>query len=527
VRRLTPARLRALGAVCLLVALGSWSLASPVGSSPDEDYHLVSIWCSHGERAGLCEGLTAESARVPTPLLTDSCYAFHPAQSAACQLPMTTELVQTTRGNFAGGYPPVFYWVDGFFAGHDIGNAVVLIRIVNVVLFLAVFSAVYLLLPPGLRRAQVAGTLLTAVPLDMFLVPSLNPSSWAILSAATFLVSVLGYLTTEDRRRRLALGAMAALTLLIGAGARGDSAIYAVVAVAAALILTARASRTGLRRLIYPAVLAVIAGVAFLSVGQSASANPNNSTADHFSLGRLTRVALDVPALWIGGMGARVAKDSVDWGLGWLDTAMPAMVWVGGGCLYAAVLFYALTSAGRRRMLAAGLVGLAALLVPTYLLYVTDQYVGDFLQPRYVLPLLTMLAVTAMVRLDGAAFRLTRGHRWTVVTILAIANAVALYINIRRYVTGTDVLSWNLNRGIEWWWKIPISPMAVWVIGALAFGVGIAVLTAELTTSAKANGAAVDAPGAAAARGTAAEGPTRALTSADDPEPVTVIATAG
>ena len=32
--------------------------------------------------------------------------------------------------------------------------------------------------------------------------------------------------------------------------------------------------------------------------------------------------------------------------------------------------------------------------------------VGDYLQPRYSLPLLTILAVVAMARLDGNAFRI-------------------------------------------------------------------------------------------------------------------------
>src|SRR5262249_39476838 len=78
-------RLKVLGAVCLFVAFGGWAVASPVGSSPDEDYHLVSVWCSHGERAGICESPTADSAVVPAALLSASCFKFQPMQSAACQ----------------------------------------------------------------------------------------------------------------------------------------------------------------------------------------------------------------------------------------------------------------------------------------------------------------------------------------------------------------------------------------------------------------------------------------------------------
>ena len=52
---------------------------------------------------------------------------------------------------------------------------------------------------------------------------------------------------------------------------------------------------------------------------------------------------------------------------------------------------------------------------------------------------------------------------------LIVANAVALHTNIRRYISGLDVVDWNLNHHVEWWWDIPVSPMVIWAIGSLAF----------------------------------------------------------
>jgi hypothetical protein len=491
-RGLPVGRLKVIGAVCFLLALGSWAIASPVGASPDEDVHLVSVWCSHGARPGICESPDATSAVVPAALLSAPCYAYHPEQSAACQrqAPAQPAMVRTTKGNFTGTYPPVFYWVDGFFVGHDVSTSVITMRIANLVLFVGVFVAVYLLLPTGLRRAQIIGTLLTVVPLGMFLIPSINPSGWAILCAATFLVSVLGYLTSEDRRRRVALGVLAALALLIGAGARADAAMYAIIAIAVAVILTARSATTPTRRLAYPAALAVVAALAFLSAGQSSVVNPDASTASHFSAGRLVRDALDLPSLWAGALGAPAPFNNNlpawAWGLGWLDTAMPAVVWVGAGAVYAAVLFTATAGAGVRRMVAVGLVGLAAFLVPAYVQVLSDSPIGGWVQPRYVLPLLTMLAIVATVRLDGTAFRLTRGQRWIVLAVLAVANAAALFANVRRYVTGTDGKDWNLDRNVEWWWDSPVRPMAVCIVGVVVFGIAITLLTTDLTNTAPA-----------------------------------------
>src|SRR5262249_51256219 len=147
---------------------------------------------------------------------------------------------------------------------------------------------------------------------------------------------------------------------------------------------------------------------------------------------------------------------------------MPAAVWVGAGGVFAAVLFAAIGGAGRRTALAVGLVGLTAFIVPTYLQALSDTPVGGLIQPRYVLPLLIMLAVVATVRLDGSVFGLTRGQRWIVAGVLAVANGTALYANLRRYITGTAGKDWNLDRNMQWWWHSAIPPMAICAVGAVA-----------------------------------------------------------
>jgi hypothetical protein len=104
------------------------------------------------------------------------------------------------------------------------------------------------------------------------------------------------------------------------------------------------------------------------------------------------------------------------------------------------------------------------------------------------------------VRLDGEAFRLTGLQRTIVVALVIVGNAVALHANIKRYVVGLDGESLNLNRNLEWWWPIPLSPMMTWFIGAVAFAIGAILLTRELVVTANA----------------ADTGPTVAYPSADD-----------
>ena len=455
----------------------AWGLASPVGASPDEDFHLVSTWCGNGLRDGVCEvGTDSTSRRVSSVLPNAACFAFDSTTSAACAASASVdsegELVVSSRGNFSGDYPPVFYSVMNLFVGDDIPFSVVVMRWVNAALFVLMIAATYVASAPGLRRALLLGVAVTVVPLGMFIVPSINPSSWAVLSAATLAVSVLGYLTTEDRPRRLVLGALAAISLLIGAGARADAAMYAVIAVGAALLLAVRLSRTSLRRAIYPCVLAVLAVLAYLSAGQSSALGGGPGKA--FDIGTFASVLIDVPILWVGSVGM--------WGLGWLDTTMPAVVWVVAFGLLAATLFAGLAKMAVRQGLAVAAVGLAVWVVPAYVQYLSGTAVGSNVQPRYILPLLTLLAVITLVRADGKAFDLGTGQRWVIVGGLAGANAVALHFNLRRYVTGSDLVSLNLDAGREWWWAaLPVSPLGVWAVGALAFAGGLILLTRELT----------------------------------------------
>jgi hypothetical protein len=41
---------------------------------------------------------------------------------------------------------------------------------------------------------------------------------------------------------------------------------------------------------------------------------------------------------------------------------------------------------------------------------------------------------------------------------------------MRRYITGIDVIGWNLNKNAEWWWTVGPSPMTIWMLGTIAFG---------------------------------------------------------
>ena len=73
--------------LAFLVTVMGWALTSPVGSSPDDDYHLSSIWCAQGVRAGVCEEVPGDpmARAVPAAVVQAAdCYRFDPASIADC-----------------------------------------------------------------------------------------------------------------------------------------------------------------------------------------------------------------------------------------------------------------------------------------------------------------------------------------------------------------------------------------------------------------------------------------------------------
>ena len=458
-------------------AFSAWGLSSAVGSSPDDDFHLSSIWCGLGDRDGLCDTTGDPDTReVPRDLVIDAvCYAFDPLRSADCQGEdfgnNPTDTVETPRGNFTGLYPPVFYAVAGLAASDDVSASVIAVRVFNGALFVGLVTAAFLLVPIRLRAPLLAGVVLPIIPLGMFIVPSTNPSSWAVLSAAVLWIAVLGFFETTGRRKA-GLAVLATLATLIGAGARADAAIFAVIGLAGGTFLAARRDRLFLRDMVLPVALAILAVVLYMSASQSGAAATglSDSPPDGLSawLGLFAYNLINVPTLWVGVLGLG--------NLGWLDTPLPSAVWVGVLVVVVATVARGLRRGEPRKYLAvAGLVALLFLL-PAYILTQSNAVVGAQVQPRYIMPLVVMLCGVALLHSPSPSRR-SRGFLVVAAVVLALAESLALFINIRRYVTGLDTRSFDLDVGLEWWWPaLPATPTAVWVLGSLTFALALALL---------------------------------------------------
>ena len=477
-KRLRASQVAGVLAVALLafLSLGAWSLSSATGSNPDDDYHLNSIWCTDIGGADLCAMEERRQQKmVPSALPESRCYAQDGNESAACQPLMTTadgrETMTNRLNSVAQLYPTGFYQFASVFAGENIDQSVIVMRLVNAGLFVGLNTALWLLVPVRLKQPLVFAWFGTMIPMAAFLIPSTNPSSWAIIGVGSAWVALLGYLE-HTGWQRWPLGIMFVLFAGMAAMARTDATLFAIASSGVALLATDATLRQLLRRLWIPAVGVILAGsVIFFQRGAIGAITtgfrrPDN---DGFDWGLLWNNVIETPGLWLGVVGGW------PWGsLGWLDTPMPQIVSLLSLGVFVTLIGVGLAGATIRVRVVTGLMFIMVWTIPVYLLQISGFLVGAGFQSRYILPLIVVLLGLMLLRPAGHPGLFSEKTPLVMITIaLSLANSIALHHNIRRYVTGLDERGFNLNQDREWWWwdlhGTALTPMLVWAVGSLAF----------------------------------------------------------
>jgi hypothetical protein len=468
------------GILGLVVTLFGWGLSTPVGGTPDEDFHLVSIWCAAGGEVGMCEPGSSEQERLVDSGLVDApCFAQKPDVSAACQAENAVFesdlLVETDRGNFKGAYPQLFYTAMHAFAGENVQSSVIIMRFFNALLFASALISLWLLMPPPLRSSLFFATALTIVPLGLFLIPSINPSSWAILGVMTTFFATAGALGNSGWKRYVLWG-LSGLGLLLAAGSRYDALLYALIAIICAFILAKTVTITRKFLLISLGVAGaaallfiVLGGLDLVAriIGQAGSSTNNENLG---VLGVLFNNITQLPLLFAGFSGAM--------GLGWLDTFMPLLSWMTAATLIWAALFTRLAQLHKKALWVTASVALLLALVPLVTLQRGMSLVGESVQSRYIFPLFLVLVATAFFQktLTKHFFSLSQ---LVVITIgLFLSQALALLANMKRYISGgfeTSGLNLNEAAVTGWWWSTAPSPLSVLVLSVIGFGVFLSV----------------------------------------------------
>ena len=242
-----------VGFIAAAIVLAGWLLASPPGSSPDDEYHLTSIWCSRGFVDGVClENAGAQSwdrkTLVPFPVARIACFAYEPSVSAACTKDiLSTDPNQFTPGiggNVDGERAQLYYWTMHVFVSDDFPAAMARIRITNALLTLAMLAGTLVFAPMPIRRSVALTWLIATLPLGLFLLTSLNTTSWGLIGLGTLWANLLSALTGTERWQRLGATALAIIGGTMALGSRTEALGHTVVILAAVGTLLLLSYRT-------------------------------------------------------------------------------------------------------------------------------------------------------------------------------------------------------------------------------------------------------------------------------------------
>lgn len=493
-------------AICAGLAWAAWAASSPAGSSPDDDFHLASIWCAGGSAQEASPGevcspahgreTTGSIARLlPAEVARADCYRFENLRSAACVRSIAPgNVVQVAN---AGLYPSGFYRVMHHLISGSVTASVMRMRLLSSGLALVLFGLAFAVSEMR-TRAALALTLAVAMctPIGLFFVPSSNPTSWSVVGIGSLWLFVLAFMTASVQWKRWAAAAGALAAWGMAVSARADAPVYAALTVTVAAVLGTTAKKRFSRTLLMPAALVLVSAVTFLtgSGGSVASNGVAPSAADghsapEFVLAEIAYNTAHPVHLFFVNLGSlwRYERDIFYTApIGWLDTPMSLWGSVVPVAVLALVGFAVARYRGWDRAAYVGLL-IAALALPMLVLQRSHLSVDSgYVQARYLYPL--MLAILGLGAygvikrgLPPIRFRGIVPATWLVMTVLA---SLALHVQIRRYVTGLGTSSLDLDSDRAWWWVgSPISPMGLWIIGTLATGGAIALLLRVVTAS--------------------------------------------
>jgi hypothetical protein len=496
--------------VCAALSLACWGASTPTGSSPDDDFHLASIWCADGPAKGAVAGdvcTEVNGHRSPGTVVrvlpesvaladcgtwftsVTACEAYKVSQVCNGYVgppsPVCSGSLRPGTGAHAanaGLYPGGFYRTMHLFTSADVTASIVWMRIANAVLAMALIGLAFVV-SEGRSRSAYALTVMVGVctPIGFVFIPSSNPTAWSVIGLGCLWMFVLAYMSTASAWRRWLALAGALLAWALPVSARADSPALAILVIGGAAVIGNRGLSLS-RRVVFPGVLLIASFVAFLlgsgtSVAQSGistvaagdGSSPPAAIADsmaHNAAHPFSLFVHNLLGLW------PYERDMFTEGH-WTWVLPAAIVLM----LVAAVVAYR----GWQRV-AYTVMLIGALAIPMYVAQRSHLSVSIwYMQRRYLFPLMVAVIGLALVGLArrGWVDRVA-GRRWLVGALWALLSVIAsfaLHLEILRYTVGWHVYQFNFDAHRTWWWaNAPISPMAVWVAGSIAMAGLIALL---------------------------------------------------
>jgi hypothetical protein len=384
--------------VAVGLAIGVWSIATPLMAAPDEPAQLAQAAAvvrgqidrpfhhiHHGDIANVTVPYWVWNAGVLA-----NCIAFKPTVPASCQARVSTSSRPTQAQTSFTNYPPLYFVVTGlpsflFTGAHGVYAMRILGALMNASL---VALGLYLLARYHPNRMTLVGGLVALSPMVLFITGVINESGLEV--AAGFAAWCAGLCVVERDPIPWALVGWACVAFALLVLARPLSPAYAVIL---AIVLALRAGRSRSAAILRDpatrplwataAASIVIAGAFFLTGGSPRLLG----TAPKTKLDLIETLKIPLRLTW-----PRLRETIGNFG--WLDTPAPhatVVIWV----LAVATLVIAALVFDRRCRYALILLALVVVALPLVVESPKLNSTGTYWQGRYWLPLIMGLPLVA------------------------------------------------------------------------------------------------------------------------------------
>ena len=448
------------------IFLGSWALSSPIGSSPDEGSHLVGIWCTEINKSVKCNNSEGPSKFSSQLSGDESCYLYDADQSAGC-----LQSQEEVYKELSGFNEIKFYNFLNSFVSDNIIMSVIIMRFINVFILSVCIVFAFIYLRKDIFVGTVFSFMTVGLPLGFYLVTSINTTSWVILGSI-FFIPYIFEIVTNLSVRTIPLIIVTMLLTYIYLGSRQDGILFLGISIVSSIPILAykiknfdffikMLKHNNLSRIVISLISLI---TLYLIYFVSSEISKRASLGLYASTQNVTNwdIGYRFTSLISGALGG--------WGLGSLEVDMPGVVSVSSLFIFFSVIFISLGKSVIHSKLTLLIYVYFLIFVIWIFLFKSQLFVGQWLQPRYILPIMFGLMSTSFVGIRQDLDKTFVSQIKIFIFLSTVCFAIGQHTLLRRYTHGLDELYLNLDQNKEWWWNfLPISPMQLLMIGTISY----------------------------------------------------------
>ena len=443
-------------ALALWFTLVCWAFSSPINATPDESYHIASIWCGQGIQEPSCPAIpgNTDANQVQVPDLSNLCF-----RESTCN--QQSEHILSVTGIAKGNYPKPYYWTMNHLVSPNMTQSVLTMRVFNSTIAALLFFSQAVLCSNKKYLSWLTGFTFTIVPLGFSLIASINPSGWAITGTANswMFLLIAKTLPREDRWGKNWAWVLWVFASFMCIASRFDAAVFLVVTNLIILI----AADSHLRKIVRKYIFSVPVFIILLFFAWRILF-PYFNWVSHF---RTKPLNPDGPSLhiWITHWIINVVSVPIEaFGEGRLGKELveiPRVVPILGIALLGAALFFAFIQINRIQVF----VTMSSFAFLTAVVMRIANLELDLFNVPYIVGSCIYFSSSPLQLMEVSSLRRI------VIICMTIAHALSIYAVVEQNVMGTSFGVQILKVGTEeWWWtNLPVGPNFLVLIGSLSF----------------------------------------------------------